>query len=371
MPSPVSVGAALIVRDEASVLRRCLESLAGAVDEIVVVDTGSTDPSPEVAEELGARVLHRPWDHDFSVARNLGLDHLSADWVLYIDADEYLVDHGAGRMADGLLDPDRHVAYRVRMRSHARYTRYLEYRIWRNRPDIRFRGVIHETTVPDIWRVAGDEGLLVGDTAICLDHDGYEGDQEAKHRRNLPMLLAAVGQDPDRTYLWDHIGRIHAARGDAASAQEAWRHGIELVRKNGVTVPVDSQVYVDMIFSNARLETPDADLLAEALTLFPDNPYVLWCGALDAMARHAFVQARDLLDRVVDLPEDVAADCGLAGDERLTREWTFNARGVCRYQLGDLAGAAADFGRAEALAPDVAEYRARRALVEARLHPPR
>lgn len=368
MPSPVSVGAALIVRDEAVVLRRCIQSLAGTVDEIVVVDTGSNDGCPDVAEELGARVLHRPWNHDFSAARNVGLDQLSADWVLSIDADEYLVDHPGSTLAEHLRDPDDHVAYRVRMRSHAGYSRYLEYRIWRNRPDIRFRGLIHETTVPDIRRIAGDEGLLVGDTAICLDHDGYEGDQEAKHRRNLPMLLAAVGEDPNRTYLWDHIGRIHAARGDAASAQEAWRRGIELVRKNGVTVPVDSQVYVDMMFSNARLETPDPGLVAEALALFPDNPYVLWCGALDAMARDAYAEARDLLERVVDLPDEVAGDCGLAGDERLTREWTFNARGLCRYQLGDLAGAAADFGRAEALAPDVTEYRARRALVEARLH---
>jgi len=367
VPAWVSVGAALIVRDEASALRRCLESLAGAVDEIVVVDTGSLDASPEVAEELGALVLHRPWDDDFSAARNFGLDRLSADWVLYIDADEYLVDRAAATLAGDLCDPHRHVAYRVRMRSHAGYSRYLEYRIWRNRPDIRFRGLIHETTVPDIQRIAADEGLLIGDTAIHLDHDGYEGDQEAKHRRNLPILLAEVERNPDRTFLWDHIGRIHAARGDAVSARAAWRHGIDLVRKNGVTVSVDSQVYVDMMFSNARLETPDGDLVAEALTLFPENPYVLWCGALDAMARDAYLEAQDLLDRVVDLAKDVPPDSGLAGDERLTREWTFNARGICRYQLGDLAGAAADFARAEALAPDVTEYRARRALVEARL----
>ena len=82
------IGAAIIVKDEAAHLRRCLASIRDLCDEIVVVDTGSSDDSVAVAQEHGAVVLHRPWDGDFSAARNLGLDHISADWILYIDADE-------------------------------------------------------------------------------------------------------------------------------------------------------------------------------------------------------------------------------------------------------------------------------------------
>jgi len=60
------------------------------VDEIVMVDTGSTDESVAIAQSFGARVLYREWDGDFSAARNYGLDHMASRWILYIDADEYL-----------------------------------------------------------------------------------------------------------------------------------------------------------------------------------------------------------------------------------------------------------------------------------------
>jgi glycosyltransferase involved in cell wall biosynthesis len=85
-----SVAAAMIVRDEAHFLPGCLKSLQGKVDEIVVVDTGSRDATPCIAEDAGARVFHSDWIGDFAAARNRGLEQVSTDWVLYIDADERL-----------------------------------------------------------------------------------------------------------------------------------------------------------------------------------------------------------------------------------------------------------------------------------------
>ena len=79
--------AALIVKNEERDLSRCLASLDG-VDEIVVVDTGSTDATVAIAEEAGARVRKIPWNHDFAAARNQALDACVGDWILVIDADE-------------------------------------------------------------------------------------------------------------------------------------------------------------------------------------------------------------------------------------------------------------------------------------------
>src|SRR5690606_29929897 len=89
--SHLQVSAALIVRDEAAMIGGCLESLRGHVDEIVVVDTGSADATPQIVASYGARLLHHEWNGDFSAARNRALDAVSGDWILYIDADERLV----------------------------------------------------------------------------------------------------------------------------------------------------------------------------------------------------------------------------------------------------------------------------------------
>lgn len=82
-----TISAALIVRNEERYLEGCLASLAGNVDEVVVVDTGSTDNSTRIADNFCVKLLHRPWTGDFSAARNYALDAASGDWILYIDAD--------------------------------------------------------------------------------------------------------------------------------------------------------------------------------------------------------------------------------------------------------------------------------------------
>ena len=82
------LSAALIMRDESLLLGDCLRSLEGLADEVVIVDTGSADRSVELAESFGARVLELPWRGSFSEPRNLGLEHVRGEWVLYLYADE-------------------------------------------------------------------------------------------------------------------------------------------------------------------------------------------------------------------------------------------------------------------------------------------
>ena len=358
-----SIGAALIVRDEERCLARCLGSLRQVVDEIVVVDTGSLDASVQIAQDFGARVLHHPWNGDFSAARNVGLDAITSDLVLYVDADEYLAP--VDRDVVFAQISDRFVAYRLRLRARPGFTAYREYRMWLNRPEIRFTGVIHESVVPAIGRLADDEGLDIGMIDLLLEHDGYEGDQTHKHARNLPLLLEQVENDPNRTYLWDHIGRIRNEIGDISDARAAFLRGIELVRRNGVTDAADSLVFADLIFSNALAETPDAELVGEAIRLFPDDPLIYWCGALDALSRGAYAEVCEHIEVVLATTEEQMASLGLGLNQHVLTDWASHVRATARFQLGDFAGAAADFAAAEAAAPEVLAYRAKRITAEA------
>ncbi len=102
------VSACLITKDERHNLPRCLASIDGFADEIVVYDTGSTDGTPELARALGATVLDGYWDDDFSRARNESLARCTGEWVLWLDADEALVcaDPGGSRRALAELSSD-------------------------------------------------------------------------------------------------------------------------------------------------------------------------------------------------------------------------------------------------------------------------
>ena len=89
----------MIVKNEEDCLDRCLDSVHGLVDEIIVVDTGSTDRTVEIAQAHGARVEHFVWCDDFAAARNYSLSFAEGDWILILDADESLnpADHEAIR----------------------------------------------------------------------------------------------------------------------------------------------------------------------------------------------------------------------------------------------------------------------------------
>ena len=338
----------MIVKNEERVLQRCLNSLRSVVDEIVIVDTGSEDASVAIAERAGARVLHREWDGDFSSARNFGLDHMRSEWILYIDADEYLAPAERHDVERWLGDPRPHVAFRPLLQARPGMTPYREYRIWRSHPRIRFWGVIHESHVLAITGVAADEGLAIGDIELLLEHDGYEGDQEAKHARNLPLLMAQVELDPDRSYLWDHIGRIQAALGRPDEARAAWERGRTAILRNRSPIPPDVLIYSDLISANSVEGLPDAALVEEADRLFPGNVAILWTGALDAAARGANEEVMSRIDRLLSAGPVASTEHSVSMDERVFDEWALQLRGVARFRSGDIKGAGRDFAAAQA-----------------------
>ena len=92
----------LIARDEEQLLTGALESVYGAVDEIIVVDTGSTDGTREIARNAGALVIDHFWQDDFSAARNEALAHATGDWVLVLDADERLAPGAVTAIREGV-----------------------------------------------------------------------------------------------------------------------------------------------------------------------------------------------------------------------------------------------------------------------------
>lgn len=205
---PISL--VMIVRDEEATLGRCLDSVRGLVDEIVVVDTGSVDRTVEIAASYGAVVGHFDWVDDFAAARNEALARATHPWRLVLDADDWILDReqAATILAEiGSRAPTFLGAIgSVQIREDGSLNTDAEpFDVPRLLPrQATYAGRIHEQPVPDLPVVR--LGLLVG-------HSGYTDAALArKGDRNAALLTAAIEADPDDAYLWYQLGCEYVVR---------------------------------------------------------------------------------------------------------------------------------------------------------------
>jgi glycosyltransferase involved in cell wall biosynthesis len=364
------LSAAIIVRDEAEHLDACLQSLRGLVDEIVVVDTGSVDASVDVARRHGAVIGHEPWQGDFATPRNRSLELASGDWILYIDADERVRAGDNSERRLRIAQATDHAAFRVMFVPRVGWTPYVEYRLWRHRPDVRFLGRMHESIVPAIHAAAERERqrIAVSDV-VTIDHFGYEGDQRHKYARDEPILLAALKEHPQRIFYYDHLARIYQALGRGDEARAMWLRGIEIARARGGGEADDRLLWVNLIthaFDRGELDGELGGLVEEALERFPGLPALELAAAKAEFVAGEPLRALRRLDWITSLSLAEVIATGSSYDERVLGEWAWNLVGLCRFALGEWSEAARAFARAEEAAPGVPDYAVRRRLAEAR-----
>src|SRR4051794_37404468 len=172
----LTISLCMIVKDEEEMLPRSLEAIQGAVDEIIVVDTGSTDRTVEIAESFGAKVIHHEWTGDFSAARNVSFDAATSDWVMYLDADEVLVREDAGMLREltGRVWREAFFLQETNFTGDMEDGMAVQHsalRVFRNRPEYRFSGRIHE----QIARYLPPVAERLETTHIRVEHYGYLG----------------------------------------------------------------------------------------------------------------------------------------------------------------------------------------------------
>ncbi len=232
-PPMPRISLCMIVRDEAQNLERCLRSVAGVVDETCVLDTGSTDGTPELAARLGARVGRAAWTADFAAARNASIALASGDWVLVLDADEELdlSAQAPEELRSRLLafvqaSQGRAGRLCIRNRLEGGETSQADIvRFFACDPLGRYEGRIHVQ-----WTVAGSMPPRA-DTGVAVLHHGYAREtveRRGKLARNLELLAAELEAHPTDGYGWYQYGRTLSAAGEHARALEALERALNL-----------------------------------------------------------------------------------------------------------------------------------------------
>lgn len=354
------VSAALIVRNEESHIGACLRSIAGLVDEIIVADTGSRDRSRKIAAAHGARVIDYKWHDDFAAARNYAIDYAVGDWILYIDADERARAYDRRTLESELADPNL-CACTVRFHPRSGSTAYPEHRLFRRDPHIRFRSAIHETILPDLNRIVGAGQGRVGSTQLTIDHLGYDGDQSHKAERNLPLLIKQIRTDPERIYLWWHLGSVYRDLGRLSEAEAAWLRGVDVARRSSGRGPDIALCFIELAKLRLLQGEEALTFVQEAKALQPDNLVLDWLEARILVAAGRHVDALPIFERLSQVNPDTLL-ANLSYDRRIFGASAFAEMGLCAFRMNRYAESESWYRRAEMLEPECLEFRIKRQL---------
>lgn len=195
-----TISACMIVQNEEELLPDCLELVRDWVDEIVLVDTGSTDRTVEIARQYGARVFEQPWVDDFSRHRNFSIEQATGDWIFIIDADERYVLEDVPLVIDamrgGRFAAISVAVYSVYGENEDRVTFANSVRFFRRDLDLRYRGIVH-----NVLEIPSNIPVLR--TGARVKHLGYNLTPErmtAKFQRARRLLLSQLEDDPDDVF---------------------------------------------------------------------------------------------------------------------------------------------------------------------------
>jgi len=346
----------MIVRDEAERLAACLRSVQGFVDEMVVVDTGSSDDTVAIAEGLGATVHRIDWPGDFAPARNQALQWVSGDWVLVLDADEQLRPEAREPLRQLMEQPELLLVNLLRQELGALQSPYSNVsRLFRRHPAIRWSRAYHslvDDSVAELlqrephWRIADC-------STPALLHDGYRpellsaGNKAARLRSAMEAELLARPDDP---YACAKLGSLEVAEGQA-------QRGIELLRRGLQHCPAGAhperyELLLHLAMAEAEREAAAAIALYRQALVTPLAPRLTLAARLNLAALLLHQGQLEDAEELCRQATTVAPEIGLG--------W-FNL-GVIRRRRGDLAGALEAYRQAAALSPDHAETQQNQAV---------
>lgn len=227
----MSISLCIIAKDEELFIKGCIESAKSLVDEVIVLDTGSTDKTVEVSKSLGAKVFESIWEKDFSKARNECIKKATGDFILILDCDEYIVSENLENIKEylnknkskNIMGANIQVVNIIEGRETASFEAI---RLFRNGEGFFFSGKIHEQILPQILEKYGEKSIV--NLPLKVHHVGYEEEVEKiknKRSRNLEILQSI--EKPDGYYTWA-LGNEYLRANNLREAEKYYEESLKL-----------------------------------------------------------------------------------------------------------------------------------------------
>ncbi|MEM1424992.1 MAG: glycosyltransferase [Cyanobacteria bacterium P01_H01_bin.130] len=355
-----SISFCLIAKNEAANLPRCLDSVRELCDELVVVDTGSTDGTVIKAVNLGAKVSFFEWCDDFAAARNYGLAQVTGDWVLMLDGDEWLLPEAIAPIRDAIQQDNAIAINLLRQEIGADQSPYsLVSRLFRRHPAVTFERPYHALIDDSVTRLieADPHWRVLSLSLPAIAHDGYQAaaialqNKQARARQAMETYLANHPEDP---YVCSKLGALLADEksADGSVEEETLKRSRELLKRGLKQAEQDNnpELLYELHYHLAIVDTQrgNPDLARSHYRVALKQPVLpLVRVAAEVNLGNLYQEAGQLKDAIA-LYQSAIQTCPDLGRVH------YNLGLALRGQ-GDLNGAIAAYERAAELDPDRAE----------------
>lgn len=347
MERDIRITQCMIVKDEENNMRQALSWGKGVVWEQIVVDTGSTDRTAQIASDMGARVYHYEWKDDFAAAKNFALEQAKGDWIAFLDADEYICAKESEKIPAILTDiqDSRYMALMTPLinldDSGSVFGQWVQIRFFRNLPELRYQGRIHENLMINGMDLVIGQILDIGN-ALYVYHTGYRDSVVsggAKARRNRRLVEKELEARPDDSMLMGYMGDCYKAEKDFENAIRWYELAVEvLTRDNG---PYDLRACVTFTWLMLLLGMRNQEcrlkkvyrLAVKERPWEPDFEYII--GKYYACKGEFGKGVRHLEQAMVLLNQRLDNTFGVYMAGNLTEAWEMLA--LCHYHTGNLA----------------------------------
>ena len=296
MPEP-TLGLIMILRDEAANLPRSLVPVAGCFDEVVAVDTGSTDQTRQICADLGARVYEFTWQDDFAAARNFSVAQARADWLFWLDGDNAITSGDVIELRRR-IPPEEPAVIWAQERVEPSGQRLWQKRCFPRHPAVRFKGRVHEQLVhPPTW-----PGLA---SPVVVRHWGYHDPKNnlAKGRYYLGLLQKSLAEDPTDFYAHFQIARCHVNLRQFPQAAEhlSCLAGDHKARELNPELWVYGQILWAQALARLGREAEGVEVLDRLLAIRPEHGLVHYQRGRMAYGAGDFATAAAHLKAALDL----------------------------------------------------------------------
>lgn len=284
----------MIVKNEESNLKSCLSKVAPFIEEIIIVDTGSTDNTKAIASEFTDKIYDFKWCNDFSKARNFSISKASNDWILVLDADEVVTDffkYSVDTFINNSLNENK--VGRIRriniMEDAFESKKYTEWvnRLF-NRKHFHYEGIIHEQVTSKDGQSYKTERL-----DIAADHIGYTKEvlnRTNKLKRNIDMLKSAISLNQEDSYLYYQLGKSYYLLKDYKGASSYFEKALSFDLDYFLEYANDLvETYGYSLINSGRYS--DALILENAFEVYKNSPDFLFLMGLIYMNNAMFEKA--------------------------------------------------------------------------------